>query len=53
MTTDQIIAETGNTGYNRNCIYGENKETSSVLSDYTICDGCKSIVKANIDRYDH
>ncbi len=50
-TTEEIIISSGNTGYNRNCIYGENKETSSVTNNYIICDGCKSLIMKNANRY--
>jgi len=52
-TTDQIIAGSGNAGYNRKCIYGEDKEESEVLDSYIICDGCRDIILDNINLYDH
>ena len=52
-TTAQIIAATGNTGYSEDCIYGEHKEWTSVLDDFTICDGCKTTLKNNMSRFDH
>lgn len=52
-TTEQIIESTGNTGFNSYCIYGENRESPSVLSDLTICDGCKSFIEANRNKYNH
>ena len=39
--------------YNSNCIYGEYKDTPSVISNLTICDGCKSVIEANRNRYNH
>lgn len=52
-TTAQIIAATGNTGYSQYCIYGERKESTSVLNDFTICDGCKTTLRNNMSRFDH
>ena len=53
QTTAQITASTGNTGYSEDCIYGENKGNPAVLVNFTICDGCKSIIEDNSDRYVH
>ena len=53
LSTDQIIVQTGNNGYNRNCIYGENRENDDVLKEYIICDGCKSIIENNKNLYTH
>jgi hypothetical protein len=52
-STEQMKNETGNNGYNRNCIYGENKESLLVLSEFTICDGCKDRIMTNINRFNH
>ena len=52
-TTAEIIAATGNMGYSEYCIYGERKESASVLNDFTICDGCKTTLKNNMSRFDH
>ena len=52
-STNQMISETGNAGFSKNCIYGENKEDAVVLNNYTICDGCKSVIEKNINRYKH
>lgn len=39
-------------GYNRRCIYGEGKfEDSSVTRDIIICDGCKSWIIENRDKF--
>ena len=45
--------QTGNNGYNKNCIYGENRENDDVLEEYIICDGCKSIIEDNKNLYNH
>lgn len=52
-STDSIIEETGNMGYNEECIYGEDTYDLSVINNLTICDGCKSIIEANKARYNH
>ena len=52
-TTEQMIQETGNTGYSRNCIYGENKDQASVYNNLVICDGCASVIIANKNRFSH
>ena len=52
-STQEIIEETGNYGYNMNCIYGEYKECENIKSNLVICDGCKSLIIANRNRYDH
>ena len=52
-STQEIMNQTGNNGYNRACIHGEDKENLGVLSNLTICDGCKSILQTNRTRYDH
>ena len=53
LSTEDIINETGNLGYSAYCIYGENKETDDVLENYTICEGCKSIIESNKSLYNH
>ena len=52
-STDQIIADTGDEGYNRLCIYGEDNAVSTVTSSYLICDGCKAQIEQNKSNYDH
>lgn len=52
-STEQMIDETGNTGYSEDCIYGEHKEWPSVLNNFTICDGCKTTIKNNMSRFNH
>ena len=39
--------------YSDNCIYGSNKGSSSVVSNLTICEGCKAEIMSNINSYDH
>ena len=51
-TTQGIIEQTKDNRFNRKCIYGEDKETSEVLNDLTICDGCKARIQSNIFIYD-
>lgn len=52
-STQEMIADTGIAGFSEDCIYGENKSADNVLSDYIICDGCKSYIAANAWRYNH
>lgn len=52
-TTEEIIEQTGNTGFSKNCIYGENKNTTSVINNLTICDGCAAVILANRNKYSH
>lgn len=50
-STEQIIEETGNIGYNRLCIYGE--DSLEAINGFIICDGCKSMIENNIDKFNH
>ncbi len=52
-TTDQIIERTGILGYSENCIYGEKKYTDDIINNFTICDGCKYVIKSNVGLYDN
>ena len=52
-STDEIIEKTGNMGYSRYCIYGEEKSNVNVLADLTICDGCRDIIISNLRSYHH
>ena len=42
-------------GYNFNskCIYGEDKENSSVINNLVICEGCRTYIEANRGKFDH
>lgn len=53
QTTTEIIQSTGNTGYSRNCIYGENKDQEEVYTNLVICDGCASLIIANKNKFSH
>lgn len=53
QSTEEIVKKTGNYGFNENCIYGENKEHAAVLSNLTICDGCRSVIQQNSNDYNH
>ena len=53
QTTDEIKESSGNNGYNEYCIHGEKKEDLAALSNYTICKGCKDVIKSNMGLYDH
>lgn len=49
----QEIDPTGELGYSRDCIWGENKESDHVIDNYMICDGCRRIIEDNIEKYNH
>ena len=50
-STLDIIARTGDSRFNKSCIYGEDKEEEYVLANFTICEGCKAIISSNAERY--
>lgn len=50
-STDEIKITSDNDGYSKYCIYGENKDEASVYNTVTICNGCKSVIMANKDKY--
>ena len=52
-TTTQYKIQTGDYRFNENCIYGDNKEDESVLSNLTICDGCRAVIEQNSKNYNH
>ena len=52
-TTDDMNAQVGYELYSRFCIYGEKKGTPEVLSNLTICDGCRATIENNRNMYDH
>ena len=53
LSTDQMNAEAGETIYSGSCMYGENRETSSVLTNLTMCEGCQRTIRANMNKFDH
>ena len=34
--------------FNRDCIYGENKDVDTINSDQTICTGCQKVIQGEI-----
>ena len=52
-STAEIIISEGDARYSSDCIYGEHREYTYVLNDFTICDGCKTTLKNNMSRFDH
>lgn len=52
-STEEIIETTGDTRFSMDCIYGENKATSTVFYSLTICDGCKAAIQTNAARFNH
>lgn len=52
-STDEMNEMVGYALYSSTCIYGEDKETSAVLSGLIICNGCKQTIEANRTKYNH
>ena len=46
ISTDYINSLTGY-GFSRTCIYGEDKDTQTVINNLTICDGCRRVIEEN------
>lgn len=40
-------------GYDPNCIYGENKDSSDVIDNMKICDGCRKFIEENSSEFNH
>lgn len=38
-------------GYSKDCLYGENKNLYTTVASIKICDGCRNRVKQNRDLY--
>ena len=53
LSTEEMNSITGNNLFSRQCIYGENREQDSVLSNCTICDGCWAEIMKNVADYHH
>ena len=47
MSTEGINSEHPGYGFSRTCIYGEDKDTQSVINNLTICDGCRRMIEEN------
>lgn len=52
-STNDRIEATGNPGYSRLCMYGEDKINDNVVSNLIICEGCKDIINENRNKYNH
>ncbi len=52
-STEEIQLQTGNYGFNRECIYGEDRNTDNVLSNLTICDGCRAEIESYLWKYNY
>lgn len=52
-TTQEQKNKTGDNRYNRQCIYGEDKDSSYVQENLIICDGCKAVIQANANKFYH
>jgi len=49
-TTTQINNRYSTNLFSMDCIYGENNDKSQVISDYTICNGCKALVNGELSE---
>lgn len=52
-STNEINQEKMTENFNRICMFGEDKETPGVLQNLIICEGCKSIIRQNFNKYNH
>ena len=52
-STTEIQQQTGDSRFNSNCIYGENKSSQNVVDNLIICDGCKARIIENIRTFSH
>lgn len=52
-STAEIIISEGDTRYNSDCIYGENKEDPDIAGNYVICGGCRARIESYSDRFNH
>ena len=52
-TTGQMNMDAGEDIFSEYCIYGEKRETTSVLGNLTICEGCQRTIRANMNTFDH
>ncbi len=52
-TTQEKIDITGDNRFSEYCIYGEEKSNSDVVENLIICNGCKAIITANRNRFNH
>ena len=52
-TTQEQINITGDNRFSQYCIYGEEKSNSNVVENLIICNGCKAIITANRNRFNH
>ena len=40
-------------GYDRSCIFGEGRFDSTVIQNFTLCDGCLYNINKNLNKYNH
>ena len=52
-STDQRNDEAGETIFSEYCIYGEERNSASVLTNLTICEGCQRAIRANKNLFNH
>ena len=52
-STTEMNTENGTQDFDEYCIYGEKKDFSSVVSNLTLCDGCRKYIESNRNKYNH
>ena len=53
MSTEEKIEATGDSRFNENCIYGENKNNFHVYDQFVICAGCQARIWEKVDKFMH
>ena len=49
---EQVETSTG-LDFDDNCIWGKNKENTEVMNNLTMCEGCKTTIESNKNKYNH
>ena len=52
-TTAEMNDKYSTSDFNDTCIFGESKDIFYVFQNNTICEGCKNIIRQNLNKYDH
>jgi len=50
-STEQIIIQMNDGQYNRDCIYGEDRNDPNVIDEVIICQGCINRINENKNKY--
>lgn len=53
MSTEEKIEATGDSRFNENCIFGENKNNFHVYDQFVICAGCQARIWEKVDKFMH